>query len=72
MIKGERQLRFGSKRDSGGQLIVTFDETSLIAFEREKGTENNYISLDPTELSAIYGAFLQMLRELKEEERLGK
>jgi len=42
---------------------VFFDETSTIQLE----DENNYIQLDPEELTAIYGAYRQMKKEEKED-----
>lgn len=57
---GERQLR-----TMHGHL-VTFSPTSTIEIVDEK--EELSISLDPTDLSAIYGAYIQMQKELNEDE----
>jgi len=51
-MNGERKLKFGD-------VEVYFDKTSLIVFSEE----DIEISIDPTDLSVIYGAYRQMEKE---------
>ena len=49
-----------------GEIIVSFDEESLIFFY-DSETEEEIMRIDPSDLSIIYGVYQQMKKELREE-----
>lgn len=57
MIKGERKLKTAFGYD------VEFDSSSTIVISKEEDGEYCEVSLDPTDLSVIYAAYTQMVRE---------
>lgn len=63
-MKGERQLTTSLGYE------VYFDKISTIQFVDNHGV--TVVQLDPTDLSAIYGAYRQMEREYEEDKSLTK
>lgn len=66
MIDGERQLT------TSGGYTVTFSDISTIVISKDdpKNDEYDEVSLDPTDLSVIYGAYIQMVKEREELKKL--
>lgn len=61
MMEGEREIGLGDG------LICTFEPHSLIQFYRGEEGEP-IVKLEPSMLSALYGAYRQMIREMNEKE----
>lgn len=65
-MKGERIIKLNEL--SG--LTISFSSHSTILFYNKDG--ETVFQLDPTDLSALYGAYTQMVKEDNEELRLNK
>jgi len=67
----EIEMKIGIYYTEDGQshpVTVTFSNHSRIHFHDEAG-ETLIISMDPTDLTALYGAYRQMLKEDLENEK---
>jgi len=65
-MKKEKPIYLGERQLELYNAKVIFDSCSLIQFY-DKNDEKLILQLDPTELSAIYGSYMQMMREENKE-----